>query len=134
MASTGTDKRQLSVGVLVDLHRGIAAGGHVKCWEHLAGAAEGEDLDLTIYFLGSRAGTESVSENLRYVTVRPLLGTERIPFLGQIAAHTDLAPLHPEVLDALRWHHVLHSTDAYFSLARTALFLAKRDRRALVSS
>ena len=125
---------RLSVGVLVDLHRGTAAGGHVKCWERLAEAAGGEDLDLTVYFLGNCAGTESLTENVRYVTVRPLLGTERIPFLGQIAAHTDLAPLQPAVFDALRKHHVLHSTDAYFSLARTALFLAQRDRRALVSS
>jgi len=125
---------QLSVGVLVDLHRGTAAGGHVKCWERLAEAAAGEELDLTVYFLGEQAGTEALAENVRYVTVRPLFGTERIPFLGRIAAHTDLAPLHPGVLDALRRHHVLHSTDAYFSLARTALFLAQRDRRALVSS
>ena len=125
---------RLSVGVLVDLHRGIGAGGHVKCWERLAEAAAGEELDLTVYFLGEQAETEPVAENVRFVTVRPLLGTEAFPFLDRIAAHTDLAPLHPGVLDALRRHQVLHSTDAYFSLARTALFLARRDKRPLVNS
>src|SRR3970040_2198410 len=124
----------LSVGVLVALHRGIAAGGHVTCWERLAEAAAGEELDLTVYFLGEQAETEPVAENVRFVTVRPLLGTKAFPFLDRIAAHTDLAPLHPGVLDALRRHQVLHSTDAYFSLARTALFLARRDKRPLVNS
>ena len=125
---------QLSVGVLVDLHRGIAAGGHVKCWERLAEAAAGEDLDLTVYFLGKRAQTETLADNVRYVLVRPLLGTEMFPFLDLIAAHTDLAPMHPGVLDALRRHQVLHATDAYFSLARTALFVARKDKRPLVNS
>ena len=44
--------RPVKAAVLVDLARGPAAGGHVKCWERLAAASAGleEVLDLTVFF------------------------------------------------------------------------------------
>ena len=42
----------LSVGVMVDLFQSPSAGGHVKCWERIAEAARGDEIDLTVYFLG----------------------------------------------------------------------------------
>jgi glycosyltransferase involved in cell wall biosynthesis len=60
--------------------------------------------------------------------------TAALPFLDGIPAHTDLAPLHRGGLRRFRQHHVLHATDAYFSLARTARLLSRWSDRALVHS
>ncbi len=124
----------LSVGVIVDLFRGPAAGGHVKCWERLAEGASEEDLDLTVYFLGERHEVLPIAENVRYVTLEPLLSTNSFRFLDKIADHTDLAPIHPGLLSHLKKHQVIHSTDAYFSLAKTAQYFARWAKRPLVSS
>ena len=124
----GTNGR-LSVGVIVGLFRSPSAGGHVKCWERLAEAATGEDLDLTVYFLGEERGVVPVAGNVRYVVLEPLLSTASFRFLDKIADHTDLAPIHPGVLGHLRKHQVIHTTDAYFSLAKTAQYFARWAKR-----
>ncbi len=124
----------LSVGVIVDLFQSPSAGGHVKCWERIAEAARGDEIDLTVYFLGRQPAVISIAENVRYVRVEPVLGTSSFPFLDRIPAHTDLAPIHLRVLNLLRRHHVLHSTDAFFALARTAQVLSRWSRRGLVTS
>ncbi len=126
--------RQLSVGVIVDLFQSPAAGGHVKTWEKLAHAACGEPLDLTVYFFGAKTSVVPLAENVRYVHLPPMWSTESLPFLHGIPAHTDLAPLHLGALRRLRRHHVLHATDAYFSMARAARLLSRWSSRALVHS
>jgi glycosyltransferase involved in cell wall biosynthesis len=123
-----------SVGVMVDLFQSKSAGGHVKAWERLAEAARGEPLDLTVYFFGSRPAERTLSENVRYVHIPPVWNTDSLPFLKRIPAHTDLAPMHPLALWRFRRHQVLHSTGAYFSLARAARMLAHWSPRALVHS
>lgn len=125
---------RLSVGVIVDLFQLPAAGGHVKSWEKLARAACGEPVELTIYFFGSERRTLRLAENVRYVHFRPVWSTASLPFLAGIPAHTDLAPLHPGALRRLGRHHVLHATDAYFSLARAARMLSRWSSPALVHS
>ena len=97
----------------------------MKCWERLAEAADGVDLDLTVYFLGAQREIIPVAEHVRYVTLEPLLSTNSFPFLDKIADHTDLAPVHPGLLGHLKKHQVIHTTDAYFSLARTAQYFAR---------
>lgn len=131
-SSDGNER--LSVGVTVNLYRGVSAGGHVKCWERLAEAASGEELDLTVYFLGERREVVPVAENVRYVIFEPLLSTHSFRFLDQIADHTDLAPFRPGVLRYLRRHQVIHTTDAFFALAKTAQYYARWTRRPLVNS
>ncbi len=137
--STGASATQgrstpLSVGVIVDLFQTSSAGGHVKTWEKLAEAARGEPLDLTVYFFGDKQSVQPLSENVRYVHLPPVWSTASLPFLGNIPAHTDLAPLHPRALWLFRRHRVLHATDAYFSLARAAHLLSRWSPRALVHS
>ena len=124
----------LSVGVMVDLFQSPSAGGHVKTWEKLAEAAGGEPLDLTVYFFGDKHTVLPLAENVRYVRLPPMWSTDSLPFLQGIPAHTDLLPLHPRALRLFRRHHVLHATDAYFSLARSARLLARWSPRALVHS
>ncbi|HSA92427.1 MAG TPA: glycosyltransferase [Terriglobales bacterium] len=126
---------RLSVGVLVDLFRYPAAGGHVKCWERLAEAALGlKGLDLTVYFLAEKPGNVALGENARYVLLRPLMGTDRLRFLKDVVDHTDLAPFRPGFHRTLASHHVVHATDAFFTLAKSALSHARRSGRPLVCS
>lgn len=126
---------RLSVGVVVDLFLEPEAGGHVKCWERLAEAAVGrDDLNLTVYFLGHKREIIPVGPNVCYVTRRPLLDTNWFRFLGRMPDHTDLAPFHPSFLKYWRGHHVIHTTDAFFTLARTALRFSRITGRPLVNS
>ena len=121
--------------MLVDLFRYPAAGGHVKCWERLAEAAVGlEGLDLTVYFLAGKPGNVALGENSRYVLLRPVMGTDRLRFLSDVVDHTDLAPFRPGFHRDLASHHVIHATDAFFTLAKTALSHARRTGRPLTCS
>ncbi|RMH20808.1 MAG: glycosyltransferase [Gemmatimonadetes bacterium] len=126
----------LSVAILNDLHRHRDAGGHVKTWERFAEAATALDdqLELTLYFQGEQDGETRVAQNVRYVTLRPVLSTERIAFLTRLSEHTDLARLNRRLFRALRVHDVFHTTHAAFTQARTALAFARRHGTALVDS
>lgn len=124
--------RTLRVGVLVDLARRPDSGGHVKCWERLAAAAAGvPGLELVVHFAGPGRGTEALAPNVRFVFEPPVFSTARLGFLvGDVPDHADLAPWHPRVASALRGYDVVHTTDAFFAYARTAL----RSGRPLVNS
>ena len=121
------------VGVLVNLERHPAAGGHVKCWERLAEAARGLDgLDLTVYTLGRRR-TIALAGNVRFEVVPGVLNTRSLLILKQGGGHADIAPYHPRLGRMLAAHHVLHSTDV-FSFGATAAKTARRLGLALVYS
>jgi glycosyltransferase involved in cell wall biosynthesis len=126
----------LRVAALVDLERRPEAGGHVKVWERIAEAAvrAQPDLDLTVHFEGDRNACEALAPNVRIMTHRPVLSTRRLPMLGVIADHTDLAPFHPRLWNAIRGVDVVHTTDAYFAFARTARRAARRHGAALTTS
>lgn len=116
-----------SVAVLVELQRDAGAGGHVKCWERFAEAAARDDpgIDLTLYVLGERDRVEPLSDTVRFVTLRPMLGDGPLArLLGGVDA-TDLAPYHPGLAVRLRKHDVWHLTHA-FAFAGTAVRLAGR--------
>jgi glycosyltransferase involved in cell wall biosynthesis len=127
----------LKVAVLIDHrpnHPG-EVGGLAGTWERVSQAALGRtDLDLTIFFLGDTPGVISLGENVRHVLLRPALGTERLPFLRNIPTHTDLAPLHPGAFRRLRDFHVLHTTDAFHALAKTALLRSRLSGIPMVNS
>ena len=114
--------RPLSVGVVVDLVWGPWAGGHVKCWERLAAAAAASprELDITVHFLGERAGTVRVADNARFRLHRPLLNTKWLGFTQNPQNHTCLAQFHPGLARAMGGPDIVHATGAFFSLARTA--------------
>ncbi len=54
--------------------------------------------------------------------------------MSSIREHTDLAPLHPRLFPCLRSYDVIHTTDAFFALSKTALFFAKRSGKPIVLS
>ncbi len=130
------ERARIRVGVLVDLELSPQAGGHVKCWERLARAASafGDQLDLTVHFAGRERATEALADNVRYVIEPPVLSTARFPFLSHVPDHTDVAPYHLRLARALRSYHVIHTTDAFFAYARTAIRVARRTGIPLVTS
>ena len=131
------NQRPLRVAVLVDLERRPAAGGHVKCWERLAEAAARRDdgsIDLTVHFQGAPGTSEVLTPNVRIVAHAPVFSTRRLPFLGDNPDHTDLAPYHPRLMRALAGADVIHTTDAYFAYAQTAVRAARHSGAALVTS
>lgn len=126
----------LKVGVLITLEWRPDAGGHVKTWERLARAALAHPsaLDLTVHMLGPSPDTHVLGANVRYRIHRPVFGTGRLPFLSQAPAHTDLAPWHPGLVPLLSGYDVVHTTDAFFSFARTAAKVCRRRHILLVDS
>ncbi|MGH7125660.1 MAG: glycosyltransferase [Stellaceae bacterium] len=128
--------RALRVAVLVDLPFGPHSGGHVKCWTRLAEAAarRAGDLHLTVFFTGDDAREIAVADQVRYAIVQSVFSTARVSFLSHVPDHTDLAPWHPRIAKALRGFDVVHTTDGYFTYARTALRVARRLHIPLVNS
>lgn len=110
----------------------------MKCWERLAGAATGFEgaLDLTVFLSGPACATTELAANVRLTTLPPVFSTERLSFLtGDIPDHTDIAPYHPRLARRLAsGFDVLHTTDAFFNHARTALRVARRHGLPLVNS
>src|ERR1041385_655877 len=125
VSNGGESGSSLRVAVLVDLKKSLDGSGQVNCWKKLAGAAAGhpDDIDLTVHFLGDREELEELSGNARLVTHRVLLSTARMGLSSP--AETDLAPCHPRLFQSLRDRDVIHTTDAFFSLARAALRSAR---------
>jgi glycosyltransferase involved in cell wall biosynthesis len=110
-------------------------GGLAGTWEQLARVAcERPDLDLTIFFLGNAAQVVPQSNNVRFVLLQPLFGTERLPFLRGIPTHTDLAPLHLNLLRRLQRFDLLHTTDTFYAFAKTAWWMALWRHIPLVTS
>jgi glycosyltransferase involved in cell wall biosynthesis len=128
--------KRLKVGVLVDLERRPTAGGHVKCWERLARAAcLRDDLDLTVHVQNAKEGVDELSPHVRFISHRPIFSTERLMWLlGNVPDHTDLSPWHPAVAKALPGYNVVHTTDAFFAMARTAQKVCRRQGIPLVNS
>ncbi|MBI4776096.1 MAG: glycosyltransferase [Deltaproteobacteria bacterium] len=126
----------LSVGVLVDLKWGPEAGGQVKCWERFAEAAEAfrNEIDLTVHFQGDGPKAYMLSENVRFVVLPPALSTSRFRSMDGVADHTDLAPFHPRLLPYLKQYDVIHTTDAFFAMAKTALIARRLHGIPLVTS
>ena len=128
--------RPVRVGVLVDLTLKSTAGGHVKCWEHLAEAAMRvpEQLDLTVHFAGHRDKEQILSENVRYRLLRPTFSTAALHLPIKQSDQTDLAPVHRRLERFFGDYDVLHATDSWFAYARTAMRHHKRTGKPLVCS
>ena len=63
---------------------------------------------------------------MRYVVEPPVFSTERLPFLSHVPDHTDLAWHHRRLARSLPRYDVIHTTDAYFAYARTAMRVSQR--------
>lgn len=125
----------VNVHVLVDLEWSAQAGGHVKCWERFAEAAiKVPDLDLTVHFSGEKAQRRQLSSSVVFEIHEPVFSTRRIPFIGHVPDHTDMAQFHPELARHLMKADVIHTTDAFFAFARTAERIAQQTFAPMVHS
>jgi glycosyltransferase involved in cell wall biosynthesis len=126
----------LKIGVLVDLEYTPAAGGHVKCWQRLAEAAMDipDALDLTVHFNGPEKRELPLSPSVRYALLPPVFSTARLMRNPHLPDHTDIAPWHAQLARALRRYDVIHTTDAFFCYAQTAVRFARRHGVPVVSS
>lgn len=130
-----TPAPRLYVHVLVDLEWSDHAGGHVKCWERFAAALEeGDGVCLTLHAAGKTNQLETRQPWFHLQLHKPVFSTRRLPFLGHVPDHTDLAPHHPRLARALRQADVLHSTDGFFAYARTAEAFARKHEIPLIHS
>lgn len=133
--ATRKPTRPLSVHVLVDLEWSEQAGGHVKCWEQFAKAAAlRRDVHLTIHFSGTQESLRTLAPTVQMEVHLPVFSTRRIPFLGHVPDHTDMAPYHARLARSLEGADVIHTTDAFFAFTRTAESYAKKYRVPLVHS
>ena len=131
--------RKKSVGVLIDLALTPTSGGHVRFWQNIAEAAavEGCEFDISFHFQAPESSCASftqLAEGVRLVCLPPVFSTGRFGFLDQGPDDADLAPHHPGLARHLREYDVIHTTDAYFAYAKTALRTQDRLRQALVTS
>jgi glycosyltransferase involved in cell wall biosynthesis len=133
-AVRGPAEPPLRVGVLVDLALSPDAGGHVKCWQRFAEAAVdyADRLDLTVHFQGRERGEIFLSPSVRYRLLPPVLSSARL--VRDMPDHTDLARHHPQLERALAAYDVIHTTDAFFCYAHTAMRFARRHDIPVVSS
>jgi glycosyltransferase involved in cell wall biosynthesis len=124
----------LKVHVLVDLEWKPEAGGQVLCWQHLAKAASNTaGLQLTIHAQGRTEEQRDLHGGVRLWLHKPVFSTKNIPLL-HTPAHTDLADYHPRLAQALEEADVIHTTDGFFSYARTAEKISARRGVPLVHS
>jgi glycosyltransferase involved in cell wall biosynthesis len=126
----------LRIGVLVDLEYTPTAGGHVKCWQRLAEAAIDmpDALDLTVHFNGPEKRELPLSSSVRYALLPPVFSTARLVRNPHLPDHTDLAPWHAGLARALPRYDVIHTTDAFFCYAQTAVRFARTHEVPVVSS
>lgn len=138
-STTALRTRKNSVGVLVDLALTPTSGGHVRFWRNIAEAAAegGCEFDLSFHFQAAASAGESstqLAEGVRVVSLPPVFSTGRLASLSQGPDDADLAPYHPRLAHYLRGYDVIHTTDAYFAYAKTAVRTHDRSRQALVTS
>jgi glycosyltransferase involved in cell wall biosynthesis len=72
-----------------------------------------------------RRRSTSSAKRFRYVVDPPVFSTARLRVLSHVPDHTDLTPFHPRLARMLPRYDVIHTTDAYFAYARTALRIGR---------
>ena len=117
----------MKVAVLVDLFLSAKSGGHVKYWQRISESIEkkNHDLDLTVFFLGTEKKIISLRKNVRYSIVKPILSSKILKIFGVDADSTDLFPLNFKLLHELKKYDLIHTTDQFFSMSKTALLANK---------
>ena len=117
----------MKVAVLVDLKLSKKSGGHVKYWERISKSLinQKNDIDLSIFFLGDDNKIISISENIRYIIQKPIFSSKILRNLGIDADSTDLFPINPLLLLKLKRFDLIHTTDQFFSMSKTAKLASK---------
>ena len=119
----------MKIAILVDLKLCKESGGHVKYWERICESIKNEDfirnLDLSIFFLGDKSETKFISKNINYKICRPIFSSGLLKFIGIDADQTDLFPFNPFLFFKLKKFDLIHTTDQFFSMSKTAKIASK---------
>ena len=120
-------KKIINVAVLVDLLLSQQAGGHVKYWQRISESIAFLKIDyhLTIFFLGLKNKKTKVNKNVNYVTIKPVFSSGMLKFIGIDADITDLSPINFKLFFLLKKFNIIHTTDQFFSMSRTAKLASK---------
>mgnify|MGYP001221152373 CR=1 FL=1 len=112
----------MKIAVLVDLKLSKKSGGHVKYWERISKSLidKKNEVDLSIFFLGDDNKIIFISENIRYIVQKPIISSNILRKFGIDADSTDLFPINPFLLLKLKKFDLIHTTDQFFSMSRTA--------------
>tara|TARA_B100000963_G_C22625427_1_gene672090 strand:+ start:2106 stop:3338 length:1233 start_codon:yes stop_codon:yes gene_type:complete len=115
------------IAILVDLELSESAGGHVKYWERICNSIKDsyKDFNLEVIFLGKELKKKSISKNINFFTIRPLISSKILKPLGVDADVTDLSPFNIRLFFMLKRYDLIHTTDQFFSMARTAKHASK---------
>ena len=89
-------KKKIRVAVLVDLFLNQQAGGHVKYWQRISESISFLKIDyhLTIFFLGFKNEKSKINKNINFVTIKPVVSSGILKFIGIDADITDLSPIN----------------------------------------
>ncbi len=117
----------MKIAVLVDLKLSDRSGGHVKYWERICDSIKnyGHKIELTIFFLGEKNRTIKISQNIEYKLQKPIISSDFLKCLGIDADSTDLFPFNPGMLFKLSKYDLIHTTDQFFSMSKTAKIASK---------
>lgn len=117
----------MKIAVLVDLEYTEKAGGHVKYWLRISESIKELKLPffVKIFFLGKEKKDINISHNIEYKIRRPILSSNLLKKIGVDADITDLCPLNPYLLFELRNYDLIHTTDQFFSMSKTAMIASR---------
>lgn len=120
-------KKKIRVAVLVDLFLSQQAGGHVKYWQRISESISFLKIDyhLTIFFLGLKNNKIKINRNINFVTIKPVFSSGMLKFIGIDADITDLSPINLRLFFLLKKFNIIHTTDQFFSMSRTAKLASK---------
>ena len=111
---------------MVDLFLNQQAGGHVY-WQRISESISFLKIDyhLTIFFLGFKNENSKINKNINFVTIKPVVSSGMLKFIGIDADITDLSPINFRLFFLLKKFNIIHTTDQFFSMSRTAKLVSK---------
>ena len=117
----------MKIAVLVDLELSDKSGGHVKYWQRICESLKptNNEIDITIFYLGKKKESIFISERIRYELIKPILSSNILKILGIDADITDLFPINFRLLLRLKKYDLVHTTDQFFAMSKTAKLATK---------
>ena len=117
----------MKIAVLVDLELTERSWWHIKYWLRISDSIKKSKhpFRITIFFLGKKKKDIKVSKNIEYKIRKPLFYSIYLKKIGVDADITDISPLNPFLLFELRKYDLIHTTDQFFSMSKTAMISAK---------
>lgn len=112
----------MRIAILVDLELKKESGGHVKYWLRICEVLRKLNLGLVIkvFFLGNKNESLLVNENIFHVIKKPILSSKILKIIGVDADPTDLFFFNPSLFFELKDFDLIHTTDQFFTMSRTA--------------